>query len=141
MLGTECAQDMLYVMQILESIGLSVEKPMTLEVDNKGAVDIANNWSVGGRTRHIETRYYLLRKLKEQGVINTVWKRGLDMPSDLLTKNLARSNNEQQVLRKEEWRIGQQNTGDCCMVFCVTERTTYFIYESRIWRVHCLSGT
>ena len=76
-------------MQNLESIGLSVKKPMTLEVDNKGAVDKANSWSVGGQTRHIETRYYLLRKLKEQGVINTVWKRGLDMPSDLLTKNLA----------------------------------------------------
>ena len=90
MSATECAQDMLYVMWILESIGLSVKKPMTLEVDNEDAVDIANSWSVGGQTRHIETRYYLLRELKEQGVINTVWKRGLDMPSDLLTKNLAR---------------------------------------------------
>ena len=81
---------MLYVIQILESIGLSMKKPMTLEVDNKGAVDIASHWSVGGQTRHIETRYYLLRKLKKQGVIKTVWKRRLDMPSDLLTKNLAR---------------------------------------------------
>ena len=90
MSATECAQEMLYVMRILESIGLSVEKPMTLEVDNKGLVDIANSWSVGGQTRHIETRYYLLCKLKEQSVINTVWKCGLDMPNDLLTKNLAR---------------------------------------------------
>ena len=47
MLATECAQDMLYVMEILESIGLSVKKLMTLEVDNKGAVDRANSWSVG----------------------------------------------------------------------------------------------
>ena len=65
MLATECAQDMLYVMQILESIGLSVKKPMTLEVDNKGAVNMANGWSVGVQTRHIETRYYLLCELKE----------------------------------------------------------------------------
>jgi hypothetical protein len=26
---------------------------MVLEVDNKGVVDLANNWSVGGCTRHI----------------------------------------------------------------------------------------
>ena len=88
--ATECAQDMLYVMQILEVIGLRREETMTVEVDNGGTIGIANSWSVGGQTRHIETRYYLLRKPKEQGVINTVWKCGLDMPSDLLTKNLAR---------------------------------------------------
>ena len=90
MSATEYAQDMLYVMQILESIGLSVEKQMTLEVNHKGAVNIANSWSAGGQTWHIETSYYLLHKLKEQGVISTVWKRGLNMPSDMLTKNLAR---------------------------------------------------
>jgi len=39
--ATECAQDMLYSMRILELIGLKVKKPMTLEVDNKGAVDLA----------------------------------------------------------------------------------------------------
>jgi hypothetical protein len=58
MSGTECAKDMLYAMRVIESLGLKVEKPMILEIDNKGAVDIANNWSVGGRTRHINTRFY-----------------------------------------------------------------------------------
>jgi hypothetical protein len=51
MSGTECAQDMLYTMRIVESMGLKVEKPMILEIDNKGAVDLTDNWSVGGRTR------------------------------------------------------------------------------------------
>jgi hypothetical protein len=60
--GTECAQDMLYTMRIVESTGLQVEKPMILEIDNKGMVDIANNWNIGGRTRHMNTRYYFLRE-------------------------------------------------------------------------------
>jgi hypothetical protein len=87
---TECVQDMLYTMRIVESMGLKVEKPMILEINNKGAVDLTNNWSVGGRTRHIDTRYYFLRELKEQNIIKTVWLSGLEMPSDLFTKNLAR---------------------------------------------------
>jgi hypothetical protein len=66
--STECAQDMLYSMRIVKSIGLQVEKPMILEIDNKGMVDIANNRSVGDRTRHMNTRYYFLRELKEVGV-------------------------------------------------------------------------
>jgi hypothetical protein len=49
---------------------------MMPNVDNKGGKDLANNWSVGGRTRHVEVRQYLLRKLKEQGIINCVWVAG-----------------------------------------------------------------
>ena len=63
--AVQCAQDMMHAMRIIESIGLQVEKPMKLFVDNKGAVDITHNWSVGGRTRHIEVKQYFLRQLKE----------------------------------------------------------------------------
>jgi hypothetical protein len=90
--GTECAQDMMYTLQIVKSMGLKVELPMILEIDNKGmVVDISNNWSVGGRTRHMNTRYYFLRELKEAGLMRVIWRSGYDMPSDMLTKNLARS--------------------------------------------------
>ena len=47
---------------------MRVELPMILEMDNKGAVDSINNYSVGGRTQHMETRQYYLRELKEQVV-------------------------------------------------------------------------
>ena len=43
--------------------------PMILELDNKGAVDIANNWSVAGRRKHIDTKKYFVRQLKEDGII------------------------------------------------------------------------
>jgi hypothetical protein len=62
--ATNNAQDMLYTKRIIESLGLQVQLPMILEVDNKGAVDLVNNYSVGGRTRHVETRQYFLRQLK-----------------------------------------------------------------------------
>ena len=86
--ATETAQDMLFAMRIIESMGLKVKKPMILYVDNKGAKDLVNNWSVGRRTRHIECRQYFLRELKEQGLINVVWIAGVDMSSDIFTKNL-----------------------------------------------------
>jgi hypothetical protein len=88
--GTQCAQDMLFVMRVMESIGLRVKKPMVLQIDNKGAVDLANNWSIGGRTRHMEVRQYFLRELKMEGIILTQWLSGAEMSSDLFTKNLAR---------------------------------------------------
>jgi hypothetical protein len=86
--GTECAQDMLFAMRVLESIGLKVKKPMLLRIDNKGAVDYANNWSTGGRMRHAVIRLSFLRELKEAGIIVVDWCRSEDMPADLFTKNL-----------------------------------------------------
>ena len=79
---------MLYEMHLLESMGLEVQKPMILEVDNKGAVDLANNWSVGGRTRHIDVRQCFLRELKEEGVFIVKWIAGSKNDSDMFIKNL-----------------------------------------------------
>jgi hypothetical protein len=49
----------------MEALGLKVELPMVLEMDNKGAVYLANNWSVGGRTRHVDVKSHFLRELKD----------------------------------------------------------------------------
>ena len=62
---------------------------MMLEMDSKGAVDLANNWSVGGRTRHIKTRRHFLRDLKEEGILKVTWIPELENEADLFTKNLA----------------------------------------------------
>ena len=41
--GVLCAKDMLYIWNVLESMGLKVKLPILLELDNKGTVDLANN--------------------------------------------------------------------------------------------------
>ena len=62
--AVECAQTMLFVRQILESIGLSIEKPMILEIDCKGTVDLNNNWTVGRRTCHISVKNFIFKGLE-----------------------------------------------------------------------------
>ena len=86
--GVTCVQDMLYTKKVVESMGMKVELPMILEMDNKGAVDLANNWSVGGRTRHVEVRNHFMRELKEQGILKIVWISTDDNDADLFTKSL-----------------------------------------------------
>ena len=68
---------------------LLVEKPMILESDNKRSIDITNNRTVNGWTKHIDTRYYFVRKLKEQGVIESKWTPGDDNNTDLFTNNFS----------------------------------------------------
>ena len=83
------AQDMLYVYRLLQSLGLEVELPMILEMDNKGAVDLANNWSVGGRTRHVDVRNHVMRELKDMGLIQCRYVPGPENDADIFTKNVT----------------------------------------------------
>jgi hypothetical protein len=88
--GTTAVQDMMYLYRLLKSIdGLDVELPMVLEIDNKGAVDMVNNSSSGGRTRHMDVHNYYMRELKEEGllVVRHIW--GEDNDTDIFTKNTS----------------------------------------------------
>ena len=85
--ATLCAQEMLFAMRIVNLIGLKVKLPMDLYVDNKGAKDLADNWSTGGRTRHIQVKQYFLRELKEANLICCVWIPADENETDIFTKN------------------------------------------------------
>ena len=60
---------------------------MILEMDNKGAVDLANNWSVGERTRHVDVINYFLQDLKDEGLLIIGHVSGEDNDADIVMKN------------------------------------------------------
>jgi hypothetical protein len=45
---------MLYVQNVLKLMGLKVKLIMLLEMDKKGVVELANNWTLGGHTRYVD---------------------------------------------------------------------------------------
>ena len=74
---------------------------MTLYMDNKGGVDVFNNWSIAGNTRAISVRLAYVRELKEAGTIQVKWLKGEGNCADLFTKNLdgATFNRHAEVFR------------------------------------------
>ena len=86
--ATSCVQDMIYGKNFLEALGLKIKLPMVLEMDNKGGVDIFNNWSIAGNTRAVAIRFAYIRELKEAGQLEIKWLDGSKNTSDLFTKNL-----------------------------------------------------
>ena len=60
---------------------------MVLEMDNKGAVDLVNNWSVGGQTWHVGVRNHFLRQLKDRGLLIIKFVPGDENDADISTKN------------------------------------------------------
>ena len=96
--AVQCVQDVMFAMRFMMSIGLKVKLPMSSEVDDEGAVDTCNNWTVGGRTQHVEVKQHSLWELKESGILKIQWKSGKEMTSDLFTKNLGGSLFEKHAL-------------------------------------------
>ncbi len=79
---------MFYMKNVLKLLKLKVKLPIDKEMDNQGVVYLANNWSVRGRTRHIDVQSVLLQELKEAGVLVIKWIAGTANEADIFTKNL-----------------------------------------------------
>ena len=74
---------------LLLSIGLKVQLPITMRVDNAGAIVNSENFNVSQRTKHIDTRTKFLTEYIEDGVIKIVFVKSEDNLSDSLTKNVS----------------------------------------------------
>ena len=88
---TECVQEVLFVKQVLSTMGIQVQLPITVYVGNVGAIFVAKNASTKGRTKHIDIRYHFIRELIEDGTITIVFVRSEDNASDIFTKNVTRA--------------------------------------------------
>ncbi|EDN03056.1 predicted protein [Histoplasma mississippiense (nom. inval.)] len=79
-----------------------------LQVDNKGAIDLAKGESLTRRSRHIEIRYHILRDLVEKGEIMMEHVGSTANIADGLTKPLARPAFEEFVRRIGLMEIGKE---------------------------------
>ena len=66
------------------------KEPITIMVDNQGAIDLAKNGSVNRRTKHIDVRYHFCRQAVEDKLVTLKYCPTNVMGADVLTKPLGR---------------------------------------------------
>jgi hypothetical protein len=86
---SEAVKEILFVVQILMDMGIAVETPITVRVDNMGAVFMTANPSSGSRTRHVDTRWHFVRELAQEGLVEILFVRTDQNWSDGQTKNVT----------------------------------------------------
>ena len=87
-------KEILWIVHIIEGIpGQFVRRPIILYVDNKPAINLANNHAASKFTRHIGIVHHFLRQHCEDGdkQFRIVWKQTKSQKADGMTKPLARS--------------------------------------------------
>ena len=116
--SSEIAKEAIFVKNILESVGIEIELPIKIRVDNVGAIYLANNYATSQRTKHIDVRAHFLREYIENGVLKVIFIRSEDNDADILTKNTAeelfhthaRKNVEEIQVLLEENKENKMNT-------------------------------
>jgi hypothetical protein len=86
---SEAAKEIKFIVMILKAIEVEVEMPITVKVDNVGAIFMAENVSANSRTKHVDTRYHFIRDFVEDGVIKIVFVRTHENKADIFTKNVS----------------------------------------------------
>jgi len=90
--ATEGARDMLYTKQLLEEMNDEMKTKCAMWCDNQATVDIVNNDTHQGRTKHLDTKYQFVREVVSRNKIATMSHiRSEDMIADIFTKPLDRS--------------------------------------------------
>ena len=94
---SEAVKEIPFVIQILEFLGIEVEKPVEVMVDNVGAIYMSQNQVSSRRTRHMDTRYHYVNDLQDDGMIKVKFVRSEENVSDVATKNVTSD-----VMRRHE---------------------------------------
>ena len=87
--SSETAKELKFIFNLMEGMNLhnELKLPMTLRVDNAGAIYLANNHTTGQRTKHIDIRAHYVRELINNGDLKVVFIKSEDNDADIYTKN------------------------------------------------------
>ena len=73
---------------MLRSMEIIVPLLIKVQVDNVGAIWLANNSSVSERTKHVDLRAHFMRDMNKDQVIELNFVKSAENDSDIMTKNL-----------------------------------------------------
>jgi len=88
---TDAANQAAWYRSFLSELGYTVDDPIPLHGDNKGAIDLALNPVTGRRSKHIDIRHHVIREYIENGAISLVRTPTEEMVADGFTKSLPRA--------------------------------------------------
>ena len=92
-------KELLWVLQILKSMGVRVKTPVPVYEDNQTCIAIANSRLSQKRTRYVDVRYHFIRDYVEDRTIELHYCETKRMLADILTKAIPRP--QHQRLREQ----------------------------------------
>ena len=84
---SEVVKELKFIVQLLQTMNIEVELPITVHVDNGGAIWLSINRATSDRTKHIGIRTSFVKEYQEDGKIIIKFVKSEDNEADIFTKN------------------------------------------------------
>jgi hypothetical protein len=88
---TDAANQAIWYRGFLQELGYSVDNPIPIHRDNKGAIDLALNPVTGRRSKHIDIKHHVIHEYIDKGQIALICTPTAEMVADGFTKALSRT--------------------------------------------------
>ena len=84
---SEVVKELKFIVQLLQTMNIEVELPITVHVDIVGAIWLSNNHTMSDRTKHIDIRTSFVKEYQEDGKIIIKFVKSEENEADIFTKN------------------------------------------------------
>ena len=86
---SEVVEELKFIVELLQTMNITVELPNTVHVDNVGSIWLSNNRNTGDRTKHIDIRTAFVKEYQEDRKIIIKFVKSEDNEADIFTKNTS----------------------------------------------------
>ena len=84
---SKVVKELKFIVQLLQTMSIEVELPITVHVDNVGAIWLPNNRTTSDRTKHIDIRTSFVKEYQEDGKIIIKFVKSEENETGIFTKN------------------------------------------------------
>ena len=92
--ATPAVQEVVWLRDLLQELGVADATPSLLNMDNHGAVSLTRGTGDSNRMKHIDIRYHFIRSHVEDKHIEVQFLPTDEMTANILTKNLSCAKHE-----------------------------------------------
>ena len=92
--ATHAIKEVIWLRRLLTDLGLDIDSPTTLHVDNQFTIAIVHNPEFHDRTKHIEVCHHFLRQKVKGKEIHLEYTPTKEQTADILTKGLVHKKHE-----------------------------------------------
>ena len=105
-------KELKFIVQLLQTMNIEVELPITVHVDDVEAIWLSNSRTTSDRTKHIDIRTSFVKEYQEDGKIIIKFVKSEDNEADIFTKNTTNTifQNHQNKLVWDKGKINKEQS-------------------------------
>ena len=109
---SEVVKELKFIVQLLQTMSIEIEFPITVHVDNVGAIWLSNNRTTSDGTKHIDIRTSFVKEYQDDGKVIIKFVKPEENEAYIFTKNTTNTifQNHQKKLVWDKGKVNKEES-------------------------------